>query len=128
MTKPTCAGCTICCRHIAIELDKPETFDEFTEIVWYLMHKNIIVAIDDKDEWYIEFKTDCKALNKEKKCDIYELRPNICRDYDPEECERNGEGSAWVHEFHTREDFLKYLEKHNPKMHEKILNPKNYKA
>ena len=125
--KPSCVGCTVCCRHIAIELDKPEDFDEFTEIIWYLMHKKVMVAIDEENDWYIEFKTDCKALNKDGKCNIYELRPNICRDYDPEECEFNGEGSAWKHEFNSREDFLKFLETYNPEMLKKILDKTQYK-
>lgn len=128
MEKPTCAGCTICCRHIAIELDKPDTFEEFTEIIWYLMHENVVVGIDHEDEWYIEFKTKCKALNKDNRCDIYELRPQICRDYDPEECERNGEGEVWKYCFTNREEFLKYLEKANPGMHKKILDTKSYKG
>ena len=91
------------------------------------MHENIIVGIDNENEWYIEFKTKCKALQDDGKCSIYELRPQICRDYDPEECERNGEGSVWKHKFENREDFLKYLEKANPKMHKKIINTKSYK-
>lgn len=121
-----CINCGGCCNHVAIELDKPESFDEFTEIIWYLMHKNIVVGIDHEDEWYIEFKTDCKA-RKNGKCSIYKLRPQICREYNPEECEHNGSGSAWKHEWHSREDFLEYLKEHNPKMHEKVINPKSYK-
>jgi Fe-S-cluster containining protein len=125
--KLKCVGCTICCRHVAIELDKPDDFDEYTEIIWYLMHENIMVAIDHEDEWYIEFKTNCKALDGDRKCSIYDLRPNICRGYDPEECEYHGEGSAWKHEFHSREQFLRFLKKYNPKMYERVINKTNYK-
>ena len=125
--KEPCVNCGDCCNHIAIELDKPEDFDEFTEIIWYLMHKNIIVGIDHEDDWYIEIKTDCKA-RVDGKCAIYELRPQICRDYKSDEgCEYHGEGSAWKHEWHSREDFLNYLKEHNPEMYEKVINPKNYK-
>ena len=99
-----CENCGRCCNHIAIELDKPEDFDEFTEIIWYLMHKNIIVGIDHEDDWYIEIKTECKARIDEK-CTIYELRPNICREYNTDGCELHGDGSSWKHEWKSREDF-----------------------
>ena len=125
--KEPCINCGDCCNHIAIELDKPEDFDEFTEIIWYLMHKNIMVGIDHEDDWYIEIKTDCKA-RVDGKCSIYELRPQICRDYKSHEgCEYHGEGSSWKNEWRTREDFLNYLKEHNPKIYEKVMNTENYK-
>ena len=122
-----CVNCGGCCNHIAIELDKPEDFDEFTEIIWYLLHKNITVGIDHEDDWYIEIPADCKA-RVDGKCSIYELRPQICRDYKSNEgCEFHGKGSAWKHEWKSREDFLEYLKEHNPEMYEKVMNKENYK-
>ena len=123
--KPDCKNCGGCCNHIAIELDKPKDIDEYTEIIWYLMHKNIMVGIDHEDDWYIEFKAECKA-RIDNKCAIYDSRPHICKEYESEECELHGEGSAWKHEWHSREDFLDYLKEHNPEIYEKIINSENY--
>ena len=122
-----CENCGECCNHIAIEIDKPKDFDEFTEIIWYLMHENITVGIDHEDDWYIEFKTPCKARINGK-CEIYNLRPQICRDYTAEDCELHGEGSSWKNEWKSREDFLAYLKIHNPEIYEKVMNPENYKG
>ena len=106
----TCKQCTKCCRHIAIELDKPKSKADFKELIWYVMHKDVLVFVDHDNEWFVEFKTNCKALTKQRRCSIYDQRPDICRDYDPEECEKNGEGSPYKLLFKTKKDIEKYVQ------------------
>ena len=114
--KRLCEGCSICCEHICMEIDKPTTKDELHDILWYLMHQDVIVFFDDEDDWFIEFKTKCKALADDKKCTIYSERPNICREYSQEDCERYGEGEYYEEIFRCREEFLEYINK-TPKLH-----------
>lgn len=122
--KPTCKLCNQCCKHVALEIDAPTTREEFEEILWYLMHKNINVYIAEGDEedyddepeeeWFIEFLTPCESLLPDGKCKIYEDRPQICGDYDPETCVEHGEGEPHKFHFSTREDFLEFLESNYP--------------
>lgn len=82
-----CSGCSAeCCKYIVVEIDCPEEEEDFENIKWYVAHENVTVFTDDDKEWYVEFKTSCKHLNEKNLCDIYEKRPKICKEYDPEEC------------------------------------------
>lgn len=113
--KNLCNGCDLCCRHVAIEIDPPEDKEGWNNIIWYVMHENIFVGIDEDNDWLIEFKTKCKALNKHN-CKIYKDRPNICRSYSIENCEISGEGSPYKVLFTKREDVLEYCKKNNIKI------------
>jgi len=104
-----CEQCGGCCRHIAVQIDEPEDEDDYADIMWYLLHDNVNVFIDEEDDWYIEFLTRCSALNDDNSCGVYETRPPICRKYDPDECVKHGEGQAEKFKFQTREDLFAYL-------------------
>jgi Fe-S-cluster containining protein len=82
-----CEGCDHCCRYVAIEIDKPTTKKDFENIRWYLLHRSISIIIDWEGAWLIQFDTPCEWL-QDGKCTHYALRPEICREYDPSECER----------------------------------------
>lgn len=82
-----CEGCDHCCRYVAIEIDKPTTKKDFENIRWYLLHRSISIIIDWEGAWLIQFDTPCEWL-QDGKCTHYSLRPEICREYDPSECER----------------------------------------
>lgn len=94
MSKFKCEHCGKCCNHVTVEIDKPEDKEDFEEIKWFVLHKNVSVFIDDDGEWNVQFITPCKA-RKDNKCEIHTKRPSICKDYDPEECEFNGEGEYY---------------------------------
>jgi len=113
MDKVSCAMCGGCCKHIAIQIDTPEDKEDFEDIMWYLLHDNVNVFIDDEDDWYVEFSTKCSALNDDNSCKVYETRPQICRRYDPESCVKNGEGEAEKFKFRTREDLFNYMKLRN---------------
>ena len=89
----TCDNCKAkCCKYIAVEIDTPETEDDFENIKWYLYHDNVIVYQDWEDSWLVEFRTPCKYLSEENKCQVYDKRPKICKDHDIQNCVMNGNG------------------------------------
>ena len=105
----TCKSCKAkCCKYVATEIDKPKNKEEFEEIIWYLLHENIEVFIESGD-WYIQFNTSCKALDKDNKCSYYEKRPQICRDLKVGECEHHGDIDENDITFKTPKDFVDYM-------------------
>lgn len=100
-----CVRCTRCCHHVSLQIDTPEDDTDFDNIRWYLLHENVKVFVDGGD-WYLEFATPCAKLSEEG-CIIYENRPSICADYDPENCERHGE--YWDVLLENEDDLKSYL-------------------
>ena len=85
--RETCEDCEgDCCKYVAIEIDTPETKEDFEDIRWYVCHENVNVYVDEKDIWHIEFITPCEFLEKGNKCRIYPKRPKICKEYEHNEC------------------------------------------
>jgi len=86
-----CKRCdAICCKHVAMEIDKPETRGDFDDIRWYLAHKKVSVFTEDGD-WFVQFKSPCRYLTADNRCSIYENRPRICRQHSTDGCELTGE-------------------------------------
>jgi len=104
-----------CCKSIAIEIDEPETKEDWDEIRWFLCHKNVLVYKDNDGDWLVEYLTDCKYLDENNKCKIYEKRPKTCREHDPESCQANGEGEIGNPVFKSVEDLEKYLKEQKKK-------------
>ncbi len=105
-----CGG--TCCRHIALQIDKPTSKQDYDNIRWYLLHKDVTVAIDHDGDWMLEFASDCVRLGSDKMCTRYSDRPKICRDYPKPEnnCEFEGEEPPYAEVFHTVEEFERSLE------------------
>lgn len=104
-----------CCKHVALEIDKPTCKRDYDNIRWYLAHKNVEVFIDDSDDWYIKFFSDCEYLAKDGKCANYEERPKICREYPSKDayCEYEGEEDYYKFLFKNDKEFTEYLNKKN---------------
>ena len=82
-----CDHCTAkCCRYFALEIDRPRKYEDFDYIRWYLLHEFATVFIDD-GSWYLLVHTECRHLQTDHRCGIYETRPQICREYSTENCE-----------------------------------------
>ena len=109
VNKLLCENCTICCEHVSLEIDAPEDKEDYENILWYLLHENVLVFIDEKD-WFIEFKTRCKALTPDGLCRIHDKRPGVCRDYSQDSCELHGKGDdPYDTVFRSPEEFIIYV-------------------
>lgn len=103
-----CDGCDLCCRHVAVEIDAPESDKEFDQIKWFLLHEDIWIFIDNDDSWNMQVNRPCVKL-KDKTCSIYKSRPGICRDYSAKSCERNGDGDSFKIMWKSLEEFESWL-------------------
>lgn len=111
MSDKTCEKCNgKCCKYVAIEIDTPETKEDFENIRWYVAHKNIQVYVDEDDKWHIEFSTPCEFLGEDNICQIYDKRPEICREYNQDECLFHNEYEE-KHTFRNLEEIDKYIKK-----------------
>ena len=95
MGKNLCDECDLCCRHIAVEIDKPETKKEYDQIKWFLLHKEVWVFIDNDNSWNLQVNNKCEKLGQDGFCTYYKKRPAICRDYSADSCEKNGDGKSF---------------------------------
>lgn len=94
-----CEHCAAaCCRYIALPIDKPKSGRDYDDIRWYLMHEGVTVFVEEGD-WYVQFQTRCKNLGADNLCTIYETRPEICREYEPGECDYSGGTYGYDHLF-----------------------------
>lgn len=115
-----CAGCSQCCEYIALGLDYPTTVKDFDEILWFIIHRDVWIYIDDENDWYIQFNTPCEKLDN-MRCGYYPNRPNVCRDYEPKDCVRYGDGDEpEKYMFKNEVDLFRYLAKKRPKMYKKL--------
>jgi Fe-S-cluster containining protein len=104
-----CEHCTAkCCHYFALPIDLPTERQDFDFIRWYLLHDRATVFVDD-NTWYLLVHTTCKHLRDDYRCGIYEIRPQICRDYSTAGCEYDDD---WCYEkyFETPEQIYEYVE------------------
>jgi len=66
--------------------------NNYETIRWYVAHKNISVYVEEDGFWYVEFRTPCKYLDKDK-CSIHEKfaknkvkSPKICKEFKINQC------------------------------------------
>jgi len=114
----TCEECKgLCCTHMAVPIDTPETFEDYKNIYWYLYHERCSVYVGLDGIWYLQMELRCKKLDKDRMCTIYNKRPPLCRDYGPYDCEVNEE-EMLVH-FKTIEDYDKFFKEIKTKFKKK---------
>ena len=109
-----CRACKAhCCRHLAIEIDRPTCKRDYDHIRWYLLHRDVRVFIDHKNTWNIEFAAVCDNLAGNSTCIDYVNRPRICREYPGKDayCEYETDESAYKVLFSSCSDFEAYLER-----------------
>lgn len=114
-----CAKCSArCCRYFSLPIGQPETYEDFEQVRWYLLHRGIAVYIDTEGDWYMLVRNLCRNLRKVAgesrdrprsqtakvgpvpvfECKDYENRPIICREFSPKSCDFT-RGSHAVEEF-----------------------------
>lgn len=104
-----CNHCTAkCCRYFALPIDKPKKWPDFDYIRWYLLHERAAVFVEE-GEWYLLVNNVCRHLRDDQLCDIYETRPQICRDYATTDCEYDDDW-AYEHYWETPEQIEEYAE------------------
>jgi Fe-S-cluster containining protein len=104
-----CDHCTAkCCRYFALPIDEPTTLEDWEFIRWYLLHDAATVFKED-DTWYLLVHTECKHLQADNRCGIYDTRPLICREYSTDNCEYEDD---WLYEqyIETAEQAFEYAE------------------
>jgi uncharacterized protein len=104
-----CEGCDHCCRYVTIEIATPRSKLDFDNIRWYVLHQSVSVLCTWEGDWMVQFDTPCAWL-KDGRCSHYALRPEICRDYDPAECERYCTVPAEKILIRDEKDLERYLE------------------
>ena len=109
-----CLSCGLCCSYVAVDIDDPSTLKGATNILWYLYHEGVCIYADEGD-WMVQFDTQCRHLQPDNRCGIYEHRPPICREYDERTCEVNADEVGMT--FYTPREFLAYLEQHHKRIH-----------
>ncbi len=97
-----------CCRYFALPIDTPENYKEFDFIRWYILHEYATVFVED-NVWYLLVHTKCKFLGEDSRCQIYEKRPQICREYSTERCEYE-DGYVYEQYFETPDQVEEYAE------------------
>jgi Fe-S-cluster containining protein len=112
MPSVLCEHCTaVCCRYIALPIDTPTARPDFDDIRWYLLHENVQVFVEDGD-WYLYIATQCRHLQPDFRCGIYEHRPSICRKYTTDNCDYHSGDYGWEHHFTCPEHLDEYVRLH----------------
>ena len=102
-----CHRCARCCRYFCFEIDRPDTYEEFEDIRWYLCHEGVSIHIDEGD-WFMSIENRCKMLGQDEICTIYSQRPLICSTYDPHSCDYTDDEYGYDEEFLTPEEIEQY--------------------
>ncbi len=100
--KNPCFGCgSECCQYFAVYIDEPTEMSEYDAIKWYLHHCHVCIYIDKEKDWYVHVEVPCKQIGPKGKCNIYESRPHVCRNYQATACERADTDVENIAEFNS---------------------------
>ena len=106
-----CHSCgAACCRYVAVALAPPRELDDRDLVRWYLSHRKVCVYIDKDGDWWVQVGTDCRHIAPDGGCRIYESRPQLCRDYGTQACERADHDDENIAEFTSVEEFERFFE------------------
>lgn len=90
-----CARCqgAVCCTYLTQELKTPRSMEDFDLLLWQLSHRDT-QAYKDEDGWFLLVNNPCRHLLADGRCNIYERRPQVCRDHSTDDCEVDGPAGA----------------------------------
>ena len=104
-----CDYCTArCCRYFAFPIEKPKSEQDFDHLRWYMLHGRVAIFVED-ETWYLMVYADCKHIQPDHRCGIYETRPQICRSYSTDNCEYDDD-SVYDKFFETPEQLWEYAQ------------------
>jgi Fe-S-cluster containining protein len=114
-----CARCmALCCNYVSREIDPPTTRRDYDNLRWYLMHPGVRVYLDDEGCWFLQLMSRCSNLGEDNLCQVYEERPQICRELQPNECEF-ARGPGDQHCFTCLEEFDRWHEERERRRRER---------
>ncbi|MDH5517086.1 MAG: YkgJ family cysteine cluster protein [Gammaproteobacteria bacterium] len=112
-TENKCDLCTgsLCCTYITEEIALPRSKADFNHLLWQISHDNVELY-KDSDGWTLLFKTICSHLELDGRCGIYDIRPQICREYTNDYCEYDSAPEdGWELHFKNHQDLYTYVTK-----------------
>lgn len=108
---PMCRQCQAkCCRYFCFQIDEPDSFEEFENLRWFMLHEGISIHIDEGN-WFISIDNKCKYLADDGRCLNYDSRPAICRKYTTDGCDATGGDYEYDEQFETAEQVAAYARK-----------------
>jgi len=88
-----CGSCVaLCCRYLALEVDRPTTPRDFDDLRWFMLHERVQIFTEGR-KWFVQVFNPCTALGPDNLCTIYDRRPAICREYDNDWCDKDEQES-----------------------------------
>ena len=75
-----------CCTYVTQQIDTPRSKYDFEILLWQASHDGV-GAYKDDDGWFVMFESRCQHLLVDGRCNIYEIRPAICRTHSNDYCE-----------------------------------------
>jgi Fe-S-cluster containining protein len=75
-----------CCTYVTQQIDTPRSKYDFEILLWQVSHQGVGAYRDD-DGWFVIFESRCQHLLADGRCNIYEIRPAICRTHSNDYCE-----------------------------------------
>ena len=75
-----------CCTYVTQQIDTPRSKYDFEILLWQVSHDGV-GAYKDEDGWFVIFESRCQHLLVDGRCNIYEIRPAICRTHSNDYCE-----------------------------------------
>jgi Fe-S-cluster containining protein len=100
-----------CCRYFCFQIEKPQSFEEFENVRWFLLHEGITVHVEEEGDWYIAIANPCREIGDDGSCRVYEHRPVICRKYDAGNCDATPGDYEYAHLFRTPRELEAYARK-----------------
>jgi len=83
----TCPG-DLCCTYFTQEIETPRSKLDFDNLLWAIAHERTKI-FKDEGQWYLLIENRCTHLRPDGGCGIYATRPQACRDYAADYCERD---------------------------------------
>ena len=75
-----------CCTYVTQQIDTPRSKYDFEILLWQVSHDGV-GAYKDDDGWFVIFEGRCQHLLADGRCNIYQIRPAICRSHSNDYCE-----------------------------------------
>lgn len=109
--------CAISCNYLNLEMEYPRTKGDVESFLWYLYH-GVSVYIGKNGRWYLNARSRCGKLSKDKKCSVADRQPEVC-------AQHSGNGAKKLkdvirYNFKNETELLAYLKEKRPALFKKL--------